>query len=86
MYIVGRHVSKRAHGQDLVLADVDDSIVLAGLVPGFLGTDRTEQQLLRYMAGMARHGYPKDVEEMRSMGKQASVGRVDGIVSVSKNW
>ncbi|KAI3572890.1 hypothetical protein IWW34DRAFT_794834 [Fusarium oxysporum f. sp. albedinis] len=72
MYIVGRHVSKQATGQDLVLT-TNNTIVPVGLVPDFLSYDRTEQQLVTYTTSMARHGFPKNVNEMRSAKGQKAV-------------
>ncbi|KAF3934681.1 hypothetical protein ABW20_dc0104737 [Dactylellina cionopaga] len=64
MYIVGRHVSHMANGQDLVLATID-TILPVGLVPDFLDIDRTEQELLLYLDIMSAQGFPKPVIKMR---------------------
>lgn len=64
LYVVGRHASRQTTGQDLVLASCD-TVVPVGLVPDFLAYDRSEQELMAYMAGMASQGFPKSVKEVR---------------------
>ncbi|KAK9413435.1 putative Heterokaryon incompatibility domain-containing protein [Seiridium unicorne] len=66
MYIVSLHASRQAHGQDLVLTDVDN-IVPTGLVSDFLNTDRTNSSYFNYVGSIRRHGYPKNVRELKSV-------------------